>query len=147
MSNQSIYQSIYLSVYLPGPPKKPKIIAQYSKIESIGSIGSTILAILEVQVHLYRLFLYLHQTLELSMSISTTILKVIYGLHKEYTMVHSRVVFYLLQDGCISMSTYSYDATLEARKLEYDCPRIPKQKQEHQHTSPSLYIPTLWSLL
>ena len=33
----------------PGPPKKPKIMAQYPKIESIGSIGSIILAILEVQ--------------------------------------------------------------------------------------------------
>ena len=35
---------------LPGPPKEPKIMAQYPKIESIGSIGSIILAILEVQV-------------------------------------------------------------------------------------------------
>ena len=35
---------------LPGPPKEPKIMAQYSNIESIGSIGSIILAILEVQV-------------------------------------------------------------------------------------------------
>ena len=33
----------------PGPPKEPKILAQYPKIESIGSIGSIILAILEVQ--------------------------------------------------------------------------------------------------
>ena len=36
---------------LPGPPKEPKIMAQYPKIESIGSIGSIILAILEVQVN------------------------------------------------------------------------------------------------
>ena len=32
----------------------PKIIAQYPKIESIGSIGSIILAILEVQVARFR---------------------------------------------------------------------------------------------
>ena len=32
---------------LPGPPKDPKIMAQYPKI---GSIGAMILAILEVQV-------------------------------------------------------------------------------------------------
>ena len=43
-----IAQSRY---YLPGPPKEPKIMAQYLKTESIGSIGSIILAILEVQVH------------------------------------------------------------------------------------------------
>ena len=30
---------------VPGPPKEPKILAQYPKIESIGSIGSIILAI------------------------------------------------------------------------------------------------------
>ena len=30
----------------PGPPKEPKIVAQYPNIESIGSIGSIILAIL-----------------------------------------------------------------------------------------------------
>ena len=35
---------------LPGPPKEPKIMAQYPKIESMGSIGSIILAILQVQV-------------------------------------------------------------------------------------------------
>ena len=35
---------------LPGPPKEPKIMAQYLKIETIGNIGSIILAILEVQV-------------------------------------------------------------------------------------------------
>ena len=35
---------------LPGPPKEPKIMAQYLKIETIGSIGSIISAILEVQV-------------------------------------------------------------------------------------------------
>ena len=34
----------------PGPPKEPKIMAQYPKIESTGSIGSIMLAILEVQV-------------------------------------------------------------------------------------------------
>ena len=34
----------------PGPPKEPKIMAQYPKMGSIGSIGSMILAILEVQV-------------------------------------------------------------------------------------------------
>ena len=33
----------------PGPPKEPKIMAQYPKIESTGNIGSIILAILEVQ--------------------------------------------------------------------------------------------------
>ena len=36
--------------YIPGPPKEPKIMAKYPKIESIGSIGSIILAILEVQI-------------------------------------------------------------------------------------------------
>ena len=35
---------------VPGPPKGPKIMAQHPKIESIGSIGSIILPILEVQV-------------------------------------------------------------------------------------------------
>ena len=35
---------------IPGPPKEPKIMAQYRKTESIGSIGSIISAILEVQV-------------------------------------------------------------------------------------------------
>ena len=39
---------------IPGPPKEPKITAQHSNIESIGSIGSIILAILEVQVHAHR---------------------------------------------------------------------------------------------
>ena len=28
--------------HIPGPPKEPKIMAQYPKIESIGSIGSSI---------------------------------------------------------------------------------------------------------
>ena len=37
---------------LPGPPKEPKIMAQYPKIESRGSIGSIILGPLEVQVAL-----------------------------------------------------------------------------------------------
>ena len=35
---------------VPRPPKEPKIMALYPKIESIGSTGSIILAILEVQV-------------------------------------------------------------------------------------------------
>ena len=35
---------------LPGPPKEPQKLAQYPKIESIGSIWSIILAIVEVQV-------------------------------------------------------------------------------------------------
>ena len=35
---------------LPGPPKEPKIIAQYPKIESIGSIGSIVFAFLEVGI-------------------------------------------------------------------------------------------------
>ena len=43
---------------LPGPPKEPEIMAQYLKIESIGSIGSIILAILEVQVCTYYNLLY-----------------------------------------------------------------------------------------
>ena len=43
---------------VPGPPKEPKIMAQYPKIESIGSIGSIILAILEVQVVRVRGFLH-----------------------------------------------------------------------------------------
>ena len=36
--------------HIPRPPKESKIVAQYPKIESIGSIGSIILAIFEVQV-------------------------------------------------------------------------------------------------
>ena len=35
---------------LPGIPKEPKIMALYPKMESMGSTGSIILAILEVQV-------------------------------------------------------------------------------------------------
>ena len=35
---------------MPGPPKEPKRMAHYPKTESIGNIGSIILAILEVQV-------------------------------------------------------------------------------------------------
>ena len=35
---------------VPGPPKVPKIMAQYPKIESMGSMGSILLAILEVQI-------------------------------------------------------------------------------------------------
>ena len=35
--------------HLPGPPKEPEIMAQYPKIDSMGSIGSIILAFLEVQ--------------------------------------------------------------------------------------------------
>ena len=38
---------------LPGPPKEPIILAQYLRIESIGSIGSIILAILEGVIPLY----------------------------------------------------------------------------------------------
>ena len=37
---------------IPGSPKEPKIMAQDLKIESIGSIGSIILPILEVQVYI-----------------------------------------------------------------------------------------------
>ena len=33
-------------------PKVPKVLAQYSKTEIIGSIGSVVFGILEVQVHL-----------------------------------------------------------------------------------------------
>ena len=40
--------------YIPGPPKEPKLMDQYPKIETIGSIGSIILAILEVQVRPMR---------------------------------------------------------------------------------------------
>ena len=36
--------------HVPGPPKEPKRMAQHLQKESIGSIGSIILAILEVQV-------------------------------------------------------------------------------------------------
>ena len=39
-----------ITFYLPGPPKEPNIMAQYPKIESVGSVGSILLAILEVQV-------------------------------------------------------------------------------------------------
>ena len=41
---------LVLPLGVPGPPKEPKTIAPYPKIESIGSIGSIILATLEVQV-------------------------------------------------------------------------------------------------
>ena len=34
-----------ICVELPGPPKEPKIMAQYLKIETIGSKGSAVLAI------------------------------------------------------------------------------------------------------
>ena len=37
-------------LHLPGAPKEPKIMAKYPKIESIGSIGSITLAILEVHL-------------------------------------------------------------------------------------------------
>ena len=37
--------------YLLGPPKEPKTTAQHPRIETIGSIGSIVLAILEVQVN------------------------------------------------------------------------------------------------
>ena len=47
LPNYPIRDSEY---HLPGPPKEPKIMAQYPKIETIGSIGSIVLAILEVQV-------------------------------------------------------------------------------------------------
>ena len=40
----------YYINYVPGPAKEPKIMAQYLKIESVCSIGSIILPILEVQV-------------------------------------------------------------------------------------------------
>ena len=46
------YLKSYLVKHVPGPPKEPKIMAQYLKTESIGSIGSIVLAILEVQVSL-----------------------------------------------------------------------------------------------
>ena len=45
-----VRKTIALKPFVPGPPKEPKIMDQYPKIESIGSIGSVILAILEVQV-------------------------------------------------------------------------------------------------
>ena len=38
--------------------------------------------------------------------------------------------------------------TVEARKLAYDRPLIPKQKKEgNQPKSPQIHIPTFWSLL
>ena len=40
-------------LYICGPPKEPKRMAQYPKIETIGSIGSIGLAMLEVQVRLH----------------------------------------------------------------------------------------------
>ena len=42
---------VYGCMEVPGPPQKPKIMAQYPKIEALGSIGSIISAILEIQVH------------------------------------------------------------------------------------------------
>ena len=38
------------TLFLPGPPKVPKMMAQHPKIESMGSIRSSALGILEVQV-------------------------------------------------------------------------------------------------
>ena len=46
-------------MYIPGPPKEPKIIAQYPKKESIGSIVSIVLAILEVQAYIY-IYIHMH---------------------------------------------------------------------------------------
>ena len=41
---------LFFGSKVPGPPKEPKMTAEYPNIESIGSIGSMILALLEVQV-------------------------------------------------------------------------------------------------
>ena len=41
---------VWGSLRLPEPPKEAKRMAQYPKIERIGSIGSILLAIVEVQV-------------------------------------------------------------------------------------------------
>ena len=38
-----MYLYMHIWTYIPGPPKEPKIMAQYPKIESIGSIGSILL--------------------------------------------------------------------------------------------------------
>ena len=45
----SLIMRYLVPVRKPGPPKEPKIMAQYPQIETVGSIGSIILAILEVQ--------------------------------------------------------------------------------------------------
>ena len=47
---ESASDSKYSNKVVPGPPKEPKIMALYPKIESISSIGSMILAVLEIQV-------------------------------------------------------------------------------------------------
>ena len=46
-------------------------------------------------------------------------------------------------------SKNSIPFTVEARKLEYDCPPTPKQKgkREDQPKSPKAHGPTFWSLL
>ena len=43
------YITYIMAFGAPGPPKEPKTMAQYPKIEGTGSMGSIILAILEVQ--------------------------------------------------------------------------------------------------
>ena len=39
------------NIRIPGPPKEPKIMAQYPKMDSKDSIGSIVCAILELQVY------------------------------------------------------------------------------------------------
>ena len=52
VSNGVLVRDCIMQKELQRPPEAPKVMAQYSKIEnSIGSIGSIVLAILEVQVH------------------------------------------------------------------------------------------------
>ena len=47
-------QAAQTSATLPGPPKVPKIMAQYPNIKSRGSIGPIILGVWEVQVNSFR---------------------------------------------------------------------------------------------
>ena len=48
----------------------------------------------------------------------------------------------------VLLFTRNTDSTVEARKLEYDCPPTPSQrKKEHRHESSKAHLPTSWSLL
>ena len=46
---------LFVCFCIPGSPKGPKIMAQYSKTETISTIGSIILGILQIQVLIFVL--------------------------------------------------------------------------------------------
>ena len=56
----SLSLSLSLYIYIPGPPKEPRTIAQYHKTETTGSRGSIVFAILEVHgiyIYIYMIIL------------------------------------------------------------------------------------------